>query len=75
MSKELDAIKAACLKRMEIANKLLEEGMDAELNAQIWSDANKQYKAAFRAELQQCLMKYTTAGDFSHLQSTPGVRF
>lgn len=75
MSKELDGIMAACEARMNMANRVLDEGMDCELNSTIWRDAHEQYKAAQKASRQQRSMHWTTSGDFSHLQSTPPVSF
>lgn len=75
MSKELDAIIKSCEQQMSAANAALEAGMEPKLNDVIWSEAYKRCNAAYAAKAQQCGMHWTTSGDFSHLQSTPGVNF
>lgn len=76
MSKELDLIIESCKIRMEFLNTQSElQGCDFESNAKLWWQTYKRFKAALAARLEQRDMHWTTAGDFSHLQSTPHVRF
>lgn len=76
MSKELDSIIESCNKRLEFLNtQLTLQGCDVELNRILWWEAFKRLSAACEAKMQQRKMRWTASGDFSHLQSTPGVRF
>lgn len=76
MSKELDNIIESCSKRMDFLNTQASlQGCDFELNSKLWWEAYERHGAALSASRELRKMKYTTAGDFSHLQSTPGVRF
>lgn len=76
MSKGLDSIIEDCKSRMEFLNTQRElQGCDFESNDKLWWQTYKRFKAALAASLEQRDMHWTTAGDFSHLQSTPPVRF
>lgn len=76
MSKELYLIIESCKRHMEFLNTQRElQGCDFELNEKLWWQAYKRLRAALAARLEQMDMHWTTTGDFSHLQSTPPVRF
>lgn len=76
MSKELDSIIEGCKRHMEFLNTQRElQGCNFELNEKLWWQTYKRFKAALAARLEQRDMHWTTAGDFSHLQSTPPVGF
>lgn len=76
MSKELDLIIESCKRHMEFLNIQRElQGCDFELNEKLWWQDYKRFRAALAARLEQMDMHWTTTGDFSHLQSTPPVRF
>lgn len=78
MSKELDLIIESCKRRMDSLNKQREYCRDVEdlnTNALLWWQHYNRLKDALAARLEQRDMHWTTSGDFSHLQSTPTVRF
>ncbi len=78
MSKELERIKDECVKRMNSLNHLIWSKLDSqeiEDNKNLWWETYERFKAACEASNQQRGMHWTTSGDFSHVQSTPGVRF
>lgn len=73
-ARELLSIIKSCNNRMNEANRQ-GSGMEQEMNSSIWWDAYNQKKAALNAFRELSGMHWTTSGDFSHLQSTPGVHF
>lgn len=62
----------ALLDAMKLANPLSEEYV--ELSKMAHSEIETM-QAINNSSLQQLMMHWTTSGDFSHLQSTPGVSF
>lgn len=60
------------LNAMKLANPLSDDYVGLSEMARSELDT---MQAINNSSLQQLCMSWTTAGDFSHLQSTPGVRF
>lgn len=76
MSKELDRIIEDCDKCLEFLNTQRDlQGCDQELNNRLWWSTYKRLCAAINSKTQQQDMRWIISGDFSHLQSTPPVRF
>lgn len=78
MSKELDSIIEDCKRRMDSLNIQREYCRDVEdlnTNELLWWQHYNRLKAAHSTKLEQMWMNWTASGDFSHLQSTPPLRF
>lgn len=76
MSRELYAVISDCKSRMESLNEALEKpDCDVESNRELWWAEFYRMDAAINARHEHRNMHWTTSGDFSHLQSTPPLRF
>lgn len=76
MSKELQKVIDDSLNRMKQITSLMHlPDYDIELNITMWWEAFDRGNAAQAAMEQQQGIKYTTKGDFSHLQSTGAINF
>lgn len=76
MSRESDAIIADCKERMEKLSKALNKpDCDVGVNRALWWSAYNRMNAVLNARHESRNMHWTTSGDFSHLQSSPPVRF